>query len=148
MYLIIGYGNLLRSDDGLGQYLAEMLKDRWNVITSTQLTPELAEPISRVKRVVFIDAGVGHTPGKLTTETVRPLAARGAFTHNVTPASLLAAAGELYGAVPQVILISVIGASFDYGYGLSPQLSGRVPKIVKAVDEVITAFFSVQEGET
>jgi len=145
MLLLIGYGNPLRCDDGLGPYLVETLAGRWNratMITSTQLTPELAEPISRAKRVVFLDAGISGTLGEVTCETVEIMAGTGAFTHNVTPASLLAAAQEWYGAVPEAILVSVAGASFDYDSAFSPTVRTLLPQIVNRVEAIITAFFT------
>lgn len=142
MTLVIGYGSSLRTDDRLGPYLARKLGYRWNAITRTQLTPELVEPVGQAKRVVIIDACIGETPGEVACERVVPLSTNGAFTHNVTPTSLLAAAHELYGAEPEVILITVTGASFDYGCSFSPQIRIRLPQIIERVDEIITAFFS------
>jgi hydrogenase maturation protease len=144
MMLVIGYGNPLRCDDGLGQYLAEWLEERWKramFITSTQLTPELAEPISRAERVVFLDARVGDIPGMVTCENVQPLPANGAFTHNVTPSSLLAAAHELYGASPLAILITVTAASFEFTSEFSPLIRARLPRITDSVASLVDAFW-------
>jgi|SRR5690606_13043174 len=149
MMLVIGYGNPLRCDDGLGQYLAEWLEARWKramFITSTQLTPELAEPISRAERVVFLDACVGDIPGVVNCEKVEPLPATNAFTHNVTPASLLASAQELYGAAPPAILITVTAASFEYDDKFSPQITANLPQITATVDKLVTAFFTPSEN--
>jgi hydrogenase maturation protease len=48
--LIIGYGNPLREDDGVGWQVADQLlknsEGSIKVLTAHQLTPELAEPIS------------------------------------------------------------------------------------------------------
>lgn len=141
MTLVIGYGSPLRTDDRLGQYLAQKLGRGWKVMSRTQLVPELAEPISQAKRVVFIDAEVGETAGEVYCEKVALLDNTGAFTHNVTPESLLAAAHELYGAVPEAILISVTGASFDYGCTFSPQIRTELAQIIERVDLIATTFF-------
>lgn len=58
--LIIGYGNTLRSDDGAGQRVAELVAE-WQLpnvrsLPLHQLTPELAENISQAKLVIFVDA--------------------------------------------------------------------------------------------
>jgi hydrogenase maturation protease len=140
MRLLIGYGNPLRCDDGLGQYIAETLGQGWDVMTCTQLTPELAEPISRAERAVFIDAGVGETPGEVISEKIEPTLISGVFTHNVTPASLLASARELYEASPPALLISITGASFEYGCNLSPTIHARLSEITRRVEEAIAAF--------
>lgn len=144
MRSIIGYGNPLRCDDGLGQYLAEALGQGWEVIMPTQLTPELAEPISRADCVIFIDAALGETPGAVRSEPVAPKLILGAFTHTVNPASLLAAAHELYGASPPALMISVTGASFEYGCDFSPIIRQQLSKIVSDVEKVIAAFQNPQ----
>jgi hydrogenase maturation protease len=142
--LIIGYGNSLRGDDGLGQRVAGELEHRLNpetvhVLLAHQLTPELVEPIRQAKLVVFIDARVGETPGTIFQEVIQAQAGAAPFTHNMTPASLLAAAQELYGAAPTGILISIVGAAFDYGGALSSQLNLLLPTIVEQVVEIVEA---------
>ncbi|MGA1285390.1 MAG: hypothetical protein ACO34J_15215 [Prochlorothrix sp.] len=57
--LIIGYGNTLREDDGVGYCMAEAIA-QWNLtgIESKavhQLTPDLAAHLAEVDRVIFID---------------------------------------------------------------------------------------------
>jgi hydrogenase maturation protease len=146
MALIIGYGNPLRSDDGLGQYLAQGLAHRWQVISLTQLLPELAQPISVAQRVVFIDAGIGAAAGEITCEKVEPLETVGAFTHQVTPASLLAAAQALYGAAPDAILITISGASFEYGCEFSATIYSQLPQIIRQVEAIINRFLQQVEA--
>ena len=144
MHLMIGYGNPLRSDDGLGPYLVDMFRHGGEAVTCIQLTPELAEPVSRAEQVVFLDAGISGTPGEVTCEKLKIIPGTGAFTHHVTPASLLVAAQELYGAAPQAVLITVTGASFDYGCAFSPEIRILLPQIVSRVEALITAFFMIE----
>lgn len=66
--LIVGYGNPLRRDDGVGWYAAQRLShelsgEQAEVIACHQLMPELAERISQTDLVIFIDAAVGTSPG-------------------------------------------------------------------------------------
>ena len=123
--LIIGYGNPLRGDDGFGWHAALRLREVIHdagveILPVHQLTPELMDPISRARRVIFIDAAVGNEPGKLT---VTPLATTGApppaFTHFATPAALLEGARSLYGAKPDALLITVVGLDFELGENVS-----------------------------
>ncbi|MFN8530147.1 MAG: hydrogenase maturation protease [Anaerolineae bacterium] len=104
--LVIGYGSPLRSDDTIGPRAATALGELhpdWDVITAVQLTPELAEPISRAARVIFIDAAVGEPPGAVRCEAVVPAALEHGFTHHATPSSLLASAAELYNRAPDAL---------------------------------------------
>jgi hydrogenase maturation protease len=123
--LIIGYGNPLRGDDGFGWHAALRLRDLIQdpgveILAVHQLTPELMDPVSRARRVIFIDAAVGEEPGKLT---VAELGTTGGpapvFTHFATPSGLLEGARWLYGAKPEALLITVVGLDFEIGEGLS-----------------------------
>lgn len=142
MITIIGYGNPLRSDDAIGQRLAQIMEQRLKpeaieVMTAYQLTPELVEPIRHAQLVIFIDARVGKTPGKIVWEDVEPEAGGGAFTHHVSPGTLLGAVDALYGAKPAGILISIVGADFDYGSDLSQQLNRMLPELAEQVEAII-----------
>lgn len=124
--LVIGYGNPLRGDDGAGLVVAERLAaaiDRRadaDIRACHQLTPELAEPVSRASLVIFIDAAVDGQPGDIAQADLVPEAPEGIFTHHVTPATLLAAARDLYGVCPRAVLLSITGAAFELGDRLSP----------------------------
>lgn len=140
MILVIGWGSLLRGDDALGQYIAlrlAALRPDWQVITPCQLTPELIAPISQADLVAFIDACVNREPGEITCEAVLGDETGGAFTHFLTPASLLAAARVLYSVQPPALLITVGGASFALGDDLSPGLRAMLPKIAERIESMI-----------
>ena len=123
--LIIGYGNPLRGDDGFGWHAALRLReiihdDGIEILPVHQLTPELMDPISRARRVIFIDAAVGDDAGTLTVITIETTGGPApAFTHFATPAALLQGASSLYGAKPEALLITVVGLDFELGEKLS-----------------------------
>jgi hydrogenase maturation protease len=143
MILVIGYGNPLRSDDGIGQRIATLMEQRLKheslrVLTAYQLTPELVAPIREAQLVIFIDARVGSQAGIVLSEVVEPqTTVNGAFTHNVSPGILLGAAFELYGVKPSGVLISIVGADFDYGSELSEQMNRLLPEIADQVESII-----------
>ena len=113
--LIIGYGNRLRGDDGVGFEAAERLDG----MALPQLTPELMEPISQAGCVIFIDARAGGEPGSIQETKLAPAAASRPFTHYATPETLLAGARELYGRCPPATLITIAGSDFEIGHPLS-----------------------------
>jgi len=135
--LIVGYGNPLRGDDGLGWHVAERLRalvrdPDVEILALHQLTPELMDPISRADRVIFIDACEGPVPGEIQERTIEPqAAARAAFSHHATPAALLAGARALYGRAPQATLITVTGADFSVSDRLSPEVSAAADAVVR-----------------
>lgn len=144
MILVIGYGNPLRGDDGIGQVLVKQLAARFvpgtlQTLPCFQLTPELAEPISRASGVLFIDAHASQSPGTVCYQVVQP-ESRGAFVHHVTPGSLLATATQLYGRAPAARLISIGVASLDYATELSPAMQAFLPFIINYVENRIRQF--------
>ena len=131
--LLIGLGNHLRSDDGAGIRLAEAIEAEASgieVVQCHQLTPELAEPISRAKAVLFMDAWVAEA-GKTESAAHRsamlqpqlePLeAAAGGDPsgHDLTPARLLALSTALYGACPPAWQLFIPGEQWQVGDELS-----------------------------
>jgi hydrogenase maturation protease len=136
--LLIGFGNQLRGDDGVGQRVAEVLQGTpgVEVLGLHQLTPELAEPISRAALVVFVDAAAGGRSGEvrcfpLTAAPGRP------GSHECTPSGLLAMAASLFGRCPPVHMVIVGGESFEVNEQLSQVVEAAVPAAVEMVRGII-----------
>ena len=136
--LVVGYGNALRMDDGLGWHAAEHLSgdprlDGATVLQRHQLTPELALDVSRASLVVLVDASRGRPAGTVTIERVeRADSSRTTWSHHLDPPSLVALARELYGRAPDVFLVSVGVESVEMGDRLSPVLEAALPSVVDA----------------
>ncbi len=141
--LVIGYGNTLRTDDGVGRLAAERLADDprldgVRVISRHQLTPELALDVSGAALVVFVDAGNRPAAGIFTVEPIERTGRHAApWSHHLDPSSLLDLTGELYGRVPDAFLISVGVESVLLGDRLSPKVEASLPGLVDAVVELI-----------
>ena len=140
--LVIGYGNTLRGDDGFGVAAAEQLReteqpDRVKVLTCQQLTPELASEMSKVDRVIMIDAARGDTPGLITVSKVEPESDLTTFTHELRPSTLLACSQGLYGTCPETFLVSVTGYAFDFSDELSDSMTRMVSQVLIRVRELI-----------
>ena len=144
--LVVCFGNRLLGDDAVGWHVADRLAaDRRfrhvDVVTRHQLTPELAEDLSRASRVVFVDACVSSPPGavdrskvEVTPETARPLR----WSHELTPQALAGLAATLFGRLPPIHVVTVGGASFAAGEDLSVAVEAAVPELVEAVAAVVT----------
>ena len=118
--LVIGVGNPLREDDGVGWHLAEALAQA-GVPTHTchQLLPELAAELSQVDLVLFADARAEGPPGQVLLQSLEASGTPG-YSHHLDAPGLLAWVRVLYGHCPQAYLLSVAGAAFGYREGLSP----------------------------
>ncbi|MEX1172370.1 MAG: hydrogenase maturation protease [Chloroflexota bacterium] len=141
-HLVIGYGNGLRSDDGVGPEVAARLARDARlrdaiVIAGHQLTPELALDVSKSTHVVFIDASTAVPAGQVVVRRLSPATGGSAWTHHVTPERLVAMASELYGAAPGATLVSVGVASLEAGEALSPVVAAVVDDVVEAVVRIV-----------
>lgn len=121
-WLVLGYGNALRGDDGAGPELAARVA-AWNLpgvtaLAVLQLTPELAAHLAECDGVVFVDARAGGGKVELIPLRVEPQPADPG--HLGRPAALLALARAAYGATPAAWLLTVPGVAFGLGAKLSP----------------------------
>jgi len=140
--LIIGYGNPLRRDDGVGWHIVhELLKSSYppyvEIVARVQLTPELAEPISRAGTVLFIDASRDCRPGEIRQGRILPQPMKPTLNHHVAAEGLLQLADDVYYARPEAYVFSVGVESFDYGEELSPALAQTFPVLLARVQEFI-----------
>ncbi len=143
--LVIGYGNPLRGDDGFGPTVASRLVPlvdprRVEILIPQQLTPDLAEPVSRAALTVLIDAREGDIPGAIHVEPItRPAESSVTYQHHVTPGVLIGAAQSLYGLTPRMVLISVEANQFDAGERLSPAVAAAVDEVVALTLKAISS---------
>jgi hydrogenase maturation protease len=142
--LVVGYGNPLRGDDGIGWHAARLLASDprladARVLTHHQLAPELAEDLSRASLVVLVDASAEGEPGSVRVRMVEPRpAAPATWSHHLDPQTLAGLAEALYGATPPMVLVSVTAGSFAEGEGLSSTLERALPEVVEVVAGLVT----------
>ncbi|EAZ88831.1 hydrogenase maturation protease [Crocosphaera chwakensis] len=144
--LIIGYGNTLRGDDGAGYKIAEII-DKWNLdniksLAIHQLTPDLAEKISQVDTVIFIDA-VAITDintAKIEIKTISINQKSNNLLHHNTPKQLLSLTKVIYKKVPKAYWILVPALNFNF----SEELSSFTQKYVNLTLEKIKDILSIK----
>ncbi len=142
--LVLAFGNPLRGDDGVGWHAAQALAPEFDgedvrVQYCEQLTPDLAEPVSRSRRVIFIDASAAEEPGRVAClPLVSSAEAPGSFSHEISPSALLAIADALYGTKPKACLVSLGAESFEFGQGLSASVAKSLPALLACVREQIS----------
>jgi hydrogenase maturation protease len=147
--LIIGFGNALRGDDGLGPAAARRLARTYaacpavQVLECHQLLPELAEPVSRADLLVLIDACQDAPPGHINCRQldVEPAGAPGArpFNHDLDPAALLNMSHRLFGSAPRRTFVCTVGgAEFGFVDRLSPSAEAALDELVRRVQDVVS----------
>jgi len=142
--LVVGYGNRLRTDDGLGWHAIEHLaKDPRvsgaDLLWRHQLTPELAVDFAQASLVILVDASADVEPGAVAVRLLEPAVPddRTLMSHHIDPGSLLALAIELYDRAPPVYVVGVGPFSMDDGDRISPALERVMPQVVDVVAEIV-----------
>jgi hydrogenase maturation protease len=120
--LVIGYGNTLRRDDGVGPKVADAIAEldlpEVRVLNCALLTPELADPISQAKRVVFVDAAV-DAPREVQLRKLQPAGSSQIMAHAANPATMLALARDVFGHAPEAWLLTIPAEEMGIGEELS-----------------------------
>lgn len=139
--LLIGYGNLLRSDDGVGPAIVSRLaaifydNPRGAFLAPHQLTPELAEDLAGAQRVVFVDATVELPAGEVGIRRLDGASVQAAAVaplgHHATPEALLALCYGLYGRAPCAWSIGVGVANLEVGDRLSPLVARAANRLCR-----------------
>jgi hydrogenase maturation protease len=140
--LVLGLGNLVHSDDGLGVHAIQILTADSRVPSDVVLMDggtqglSLLPHISAFERVLVIDAlDVGEPPGTLVRLEGKALqnSPGKASVHQLGFADLMVAL-ELLGESPEeIVLLGVQPLSTDWGTELTPPVGealGRLPDLV------------------
>ena len=139
--LVIGYGNTLRRDDGVGPRVAEAVaaldQPGLRTLVCPLLTPELAEPVSQARVVIFVDAAV-DAPREVQLRTLAPADSSQVMAHAASPATLLALARDVFGHAPEAWLITVPVEDLGIGEEFSPLAQGGFETAVTLVRQWAT----------
>jgi len=137
--LVIGYGNTLRRDDGVGPKVAEAVSTLAlpgvRALACALLTPELAEPVSQSGVVVFVDAAV-DTPREVRMRKLTPAASSQVIAHAATPAVLLALARDVFGHVPEAGLLTIPAEELGMGEEPSPSAKRGLETAVQEISRL------------
>lgn len=135
-FLIIGYGNTLRGDDGAGPRVAEaaaaMNFPGVRVLVCPLLAPELADPISQSRATLFVDAAV-DAPQEDRLVKLQPAESAQIISHAADPRTLLALARDVFGHAPEAWCLTVPAVKFDFGGEFSPQTQRGIANALKKI---------------
>jgi hydrogenase maturation protease len=141
--LILGLGNLLQCDDGVGCRVAQELEQRAlpdNVQVIDGGTPGvgLLNLLEGRQRVIIIDAAeMGLQPGNFkrfdAEDALLTGSAQRISLHRTGIADALALAHELKIELPKITFFGVQPARVDWQDGLSPQVQSAMPRVIEAI---------------
>jgi hydrogenase maturation protease len=154
---VLGVGNLVRGDDGVGVHAARALLARGcpegvAVLDGGTAPLDALAHVAPVDRLIIIDAAdLGEAPGAIRVlgpEDVIPAAGESVSLHDL---DLLWALGVLRatGEEPrEVVIVGVQPESMDWSTELSPAVAARLDDILNTVLEAIPARCSGREKVT
>lgn len=133
---IVGIGNGLRGDDGVGLVVAAELAARrpdLEVTTSPGGVSELLDLLARPGALLLVDAMASGAPAGTVRRFSKTVPARTAGgTHDAGLADALALAGALGREPAEVTVIAIEGACFDLGCEtLSPAVGAAADTLVE-----------------
>jgi hydrogenase maturation protease len=141
--LVLGLGNILLGDDGVGVVAVTELLDRYEAPEGVRvwdggtLGLSLLPYVEDAERVILIDAVRGDaTSGtlvRLDGEEVAPAVAARLSPHQVGVADLLDGARWLERYPQQLILLGLVPESIELGLGLTARVSAGIPALVELV---------------
>jgi hydrogenase maturation protease len=157
--VVLGIGNTILSDEGVGVRAAEALLERYDppanveVIDGGTAGMELLEPLSNLDLLIVLDAVKrGQPPGsmvKLAGAEVPVFFRSKLSPHQISICDVLASL-EFIGDKPKdMVLIGVEPDSLELGLELTPVVAARIPEMVDiAVAELAARGIALKEKAT
>ena len=149
-YLILGIGNLLLGDEGVGIHAIgalekEALPDWVHLKDGGTGGFALLETLNEYNRIILIDAvEMGESPGTVRRiqpdEISSPESHLGVSAHGFNFAHVLEMSKTLYGSVPDITIIGVQPKAVEYIDRLSPEVENSIEKIKQIVLDEIAVY--------
>ena len=134
--LVIGYGNTLRSDDGVGPRVAEAVGSLRlpgvRTLICQQLSPEHADPISQSDAVVFVDAAVDASK-EVRLHPLEPNESSQLMAHAADPRTMLALARDVFGHAPRAWWLTIPAVNLEFSETLSPEAKRGCDEAVERI---------------
>jgi len=143
--LILGLGNPLLGDEGIGVRVVEELKrlelpERVAVVEGSTTGLGLMSLMEGYQRVVIVDAAdMGHPAGRVVRFTPSEVQFKTEETllslHQIGLGEILALASALEAAPAELVIVGIQPSRMEAGAGLSSEVEKAVPQIIRIVLE-------------
>ena len=141
--LIAGIGNVLLGDDAIGPYVLKQLESQYEFGDDVALadlgTPalDLTHQIVGLRALILIDCVTGVEPGKVTLydkeDILRVTPAQRLDPHSPALSECLMTADMLGKSPEHVLLVGIVGQSYESGRPLSPSLEKATDQAIEAI---------------
>ena len=146
--LILGIGNILLKDDGIGVYIVDELKKR-NLPEKVELFDggtggfHLIPFIEGKKKLIIIDAIVTEDePGTIYRLNLDDVVYRKKAGFSLHEAGIIEAlrSASLSGAIPEAIVIGIRPKDFkSFGTEITPEVKAAFPRVIELVMKEVSA---------
>ncbi len=147
--LILGLGNPLVGDEGIGVRVVEELKklelpDGVTVVEGGTAGLGLISLMEGYQRVIIVDAAdMGHPPGRVVrftpSEAQFKTAEAPLSLHQIGLGEVLALAEALEVAPAELVIIGIQPSRVEAGTGLTPEVEGAIPQITRIILDELDA---------
>ncbi|RBW70970.1 hydrogenase maturation protease [Bacillus taeanensis] len=140
--IVLGIGNQLMMDDGIGIYIVEKLKkqnkdNRIQYVIGESDIDYCLNVIEKAEFIIIVDAAIsGKTPGEITVFPLHALTYQeelGFSSHNLHFLNLICHSNKRY----KGIIIGIEPHEVNFHFGLSHLLDKRFSAITKKVNQII-----------
>jgi len=142
---LLGLGNPLLGDDGLGEHLLERLRAQWTLPPELEVVPggnaglDLLPVVEDARRLLLVDAiDAGLAPGRLVVledDAIPTALGRAVSPHHVGIAQVLALARVRERLPEQVVALGLQPGPPREEIRLGPEVSAALPRLLDAVVE-------------
>ena len=153
--LVLGLGNTLRSDDGLGVIAVKRLLERYSLPPAVRvraggvLGVHLLADLEGVQTLIIVDAIRSEEPPgtliRLVGDEVPQRFQARVSLHEVALAELLALADVVNIRPPHLVALGLVPASIAMGEGLSPEVAKRLDRLIDALWQEILRWTSSEQ---
>lgn len=141
--LVLGLGNILLSDEGVGVHVIHLLRERYDfpqeveVMDGGTLALDLLPYVEDAERLLIVDAVQMNAPSgtvvRLVGEEIPGVLILKYSPHQMGLSDLLAAARLLGHSPTEIVLWGIQPATLDVGLELSPVVAAQVETLVQNV---------------
>ncbi len=131
MNLLMGIGNAMRGDDGIGVYVARNFKkEGWEVIVAGQVPEDFTSNIKKMhpNKLVVVDAALmGLEPGAIRVVPVEKIPSVAFSTHGMPLSFFISYLQEFVG---EIVLIGIQPKIMEFGATISPEVMEAGEKLL------------------
>lgn len=140
--LVIGIGNPLRCDDGVGPYVADCIEAKdlkhVHVWVTQQLHLEDLEAMLKFGKIILVDASIAGPPVNFYQVKISKEQTMASSSHHLSTETFVNLARSIYNQDLPMHLCSIRGNNFEIGDKISSEVLKRAQEAVELICTKVT----------